>query len=214
MSETSTVKLTKASDSAAMNGKVQHVVLIVHEDGRLVINGSSNLVDAVVLDEALSFSLERTLRSNFSKDNQSSTGISSYPLLPVSPFSPDWNLLPIDVIRGIFISMLNSRGIVRSGRKRSLGSGDAPPGWPEDVKPWSEYKGATRSGLKKNDLTQIIIKLLEGAGLNPSNHVKNTVNPTPIFPPPAPCPIEDLFANFNDSNEDTGKLLKCILQLL
>ena len=61
-------------------------------------------------------------------------------------------------------------GYGHAGHKKTNGVGPAPLGWPEDLD-WSKYKGSTSSQLRVNDVTRIIISMLEAAGYDPATHV-------------------------------------------
>ena len=64
MSEIATSKLFKSSDLASRDN-VQHVVLVMTPDGRLRVNGSHNMVDAVNLDPNIFNFLENKLRTSY-----------------------------------------------------------------------------------------------------------------------------------------------------
>ena len=52
-----------------------------------------------------------------------------------------------------------------------LGEGAAPVGWPANID-WSKFKGSTRSGLKIDEVTTIIISMLQAVGFSSETHVK------------------------------------------
>ena len=68
--------------------------------------------------------------------------------------------------------MLTRGGYSRNGRNKALGSGEAPPGWPEYIISWANYKGACRSGLTAPQITNIIIQLLRGVNLDENTHIR------------------------------------------
>jgi hypothetical protein len=56
--------------------------------------------------------------------------------------------------------MLSCAGYGRSEWGKKLGEGVAPVGWPAKFD-WSKLKGSTRSGLKIDEVTSIIISMLQ-----------------------------------------------------
>ena len=96
----------------------------------------------------------------------------SYDPLPCSPYTSDWKGLGNAMVRAVLRKMLQTNGYRRSGRNAKLGVGSPPPGWPEHIILWTNYKGSTTSGLTVVQVTQIIIAMLEAAGLDPSTHVQ------------------------------------------
>ena len=63
----------------------------------------------------------------------------SYPLLPVSPFSPDWSKRGSTMmIRNALKGMITAAGYGKYGKK--LGTGPPPLGWPEEVS-WDTFEG-------------------------------------------------------------------------
>jgi len=122
-----------------------------------------------VKNEILNLSIQsETLESTQMND----TAMMSYDLLPCSPYTPDWRSLGGGILRRVLTKLLVSAGYKRSGKIARLGVGSPPPGWPEDIIPWPNYRGTTRSGLKNTEVTRIIISLLEAAGLDPATHVQ------------------------------------------
>jgi len=107
-----------------------------------------------------------------SDEGMMDTDMVSYDPLPCSPYTSDWKALGNAMVRGVLRKMLQTAGYRRSGKIAKLGVGSPPPGWPEDLFPWARYKGSTTSGLTVSQVTQIIISMLEGAGLDPSTHVQ------------------------------------------
>ena len=119
--EVKRAKLIKASDKA-VDGRVQHVLLTVSSDGRVNINGSNNLVNAIRRDDNLVKNVENTLKENFSREEDIQPEfVVSYPLLPCSPNSDEWKKLSIDKLRSILTKMINANGILRSGKRKVLG---------------------------------------------------------------------------------------------
>ena len=53
-----------------------------------------------------------------------------------------------------------------------LGVGPAPIGWPNTV-PWEGFSGTTRSKLSKDEITGIILSMLQTVGFDPNQHVIN-----------------------------------------
>ena len=141
-------KLMSASDNAAKNG-VQHIVVAVAADGRLRINGSMGMVEALMNDNDLYSSLSLLLKANYVRDGlvNGSAGNCPYPRLPCSPFSDAWKKVSSVAVRALLNSMMAAYGHARPGARRSLVMGEAPRGWPEEF-PSEDFHGASRSGLK------------------------------------------------------------------
>jgi len=95
----------------------------------------------------------------------------SYDLLPCSPYSPDWKMLGSAMVRTMLTKMLGTARFRGSGKEGKLGVGYPPAGWPDDILPWSRYKGSTRSRLSFPQVTSIIISMLKAAGVDPETHV-------------------------------------------
>ena len=170
MSEQDMVKLTRASDKAA-EVKVQHILLSVTQDGQVHLNGSDNLIRGLVAQPDLFKQLKSNIEANKLDEGSavSPAGGVVYPLLPCSPYSKDWP--GSKEVRGILTRMLARAGYSRNGRNQSLGSGVAPVGWPEETISWASYKGSCRSGLRSEQVTHIIIKLLRATGLDEKTHI-------------------------------------------
>ena len=170
MSEQDMVKLTRASDKAA-EVKVQHILLSVTQDGQVHLNGSDNLIRGLVAQPDLFKQLKSNIEANKLDEGSavSPAGGVVYPLLPCSPYSKDWP--GSKEVRGILTGMLARAGYSRNGRNQSLGSGVAPVGWPEEIISWASYKGSCRSGLRSDQVTHIIIKLLRATGLDEKTHI-------------------------------------------
>lgn len=169
MSKASSQRLTKASDLAARD-QVQHIVLMVAHDGRLKITGSSNMVDAIYGNEELYDQVEKAMQASYKTEGDVvPQQILHYPVLPCSPFTPEWENLPSTKVRKILTQMLDSSGYGRSGNKRKLGLGPSPPGWPEKF-PWDSFSGATRSKLTKLEITEVITSLLLAANCDLATH--------------------------------------------
>ena len=54
-----------------------------------------------------------------------------------------------------------------------LGVGDGPLGWPQEIIPWADYNGATRSKLSSEKCTAIIIALLRAANIDETTHIQS-----------------------------------------
>ena len=174
-------KLLKASTQACKEN-LQHLFIVLTEDGRMQINGSLNFVNSVNANEELLTTIHQTLSSNVMKEGEIlSAQVLDYPLLPCSPFSPEWK--GSAKIRGILTAMLSRLGYCDGGAAKKLGLGDAPHGWPANILPWADFKGATRSKLTVHQVTEIIVSMMRGAGLNPETHVA---------PPPDAVLAEDI----------------------
>ena len=146
-------KLIKASDDAVIK-EVQHILVAVKPDGTIIINGSSNSVNAVVGNQALYSSLQDAMINNRKKDGERlvTTKVYAYSPLPVSPFSPQWK--GSSMIRKVLDGMVTTAGYGKYGQK--LGQGAPPLGWPVDVAPWEGYVGAARpnTNTKKSPSNQ------------------------------------------------------------
>jgi len=104
-------------------------------------------------------------------DDMMSKDMMPYDLLPCSPYSNDWRALGSSMVRGVLTKMLGTAGYGRCGKIAKLGVGSPPAGWPGDVISWPGFKGSTRSRLTFPQITEIIISMLEAAGLDPETHV-------------------------------------------
>ena len=171
MSDKEMVKLVRASDKAA-KAKVQHIMLAITADGQVHLNGSTNLIQGITDQPGLFDMLKTNMKANQLEEGSdiTPTGSLVYPLLPCSPYSNEWP--GSKKVRNILTSMLTRGGYSKNGRNQALGSGVAPPGWPENVIPWANYKGACRSGLTSLQITDIIIQLLRGVDLDENTHVQ------------------------------------------
>ena len=63
------------------------------------------------------------------------------------------------------------------GTRKVSGVGPSPPGWPEHIIPWADYKGATKSHLSSGQVTEIIVTLLQAAQIDPATHVRENIVP-------------------------------------
>ena len=63
--------------------------------------------------------------------------------------------------------MLNVAGYGFGGSRKVLGQCYPPEGWPDHFVQWATFKDASRSGLKIEQLTEIITGLLRGANIDP-----------------------------------------------
>ena len=117
-------KFEKASSKATTDG-IQHLVLTM-QDGKLVIRGSSNFVLPLADDPGLCERLRDFMQDKTVEDGgvliHATNKMPAYKLLPVSPFSPEWNGQDAAVIRKILTEMLNEAGFKATGRKRTLGT--------------------------------------------------------------------------------------------
>ena len=170
MSDQEMVLLCRASDKAA-KAKVQHVMLAITADGQVHINGSVNLIQGLADHPGLLEELKSNIKNNKLEEGSevTPTGSLAYPLLPCSPYTTNWP--GSKEVRNILTRMLTRGGYSRNGRNKALGSGEAPPGWPDHIIPWANYKGACRSGLTALQITNIIIQLLRGVNLDENTHI-------------------------------------------
>ena len=171
MSDQEMVLLCRASDKAA-KAKVQHVMLAITADGQVHINGSVNLIQGLADHPGLLEELKSNIKNNKLDEGSevTPTGSLAYPLLPCSPYTTNWP--GSKGVRNILTRMLTRGGYSRNGRNKALGSGEAPPGWPEYIISWANYKGACRSGLTAPQITNIIIQLLRGVNLDENTHIQ------------------------------------------
>ena len=171
MSDKEMVLRCRASDKAA-KAKVQHVMLAITADGQVHINGSVNLIQGLADHPSLLEELKSNIITNKLDEGSEiiPTGSLAYPLLPCSPYTTKWP--GSKEVRNILTRMLVRGGYSRNGKNKALGSGEAPPGWPEYVIPWASYKGACRSGLTSLQITNIIIQLLRGVNLDENTHIQ------------------------------------------
>ena len=170
MSDKSLAKLLKASEQAS-HDQLQHLLVVLTPDGRVQVIGSANIVSCVTENTELYQALHSTMLDNMQTSGATITPsrVIDYPLLPCSPFSPQWK--GSAMIRGVLSKMLLSVGYGKSGRNRKLGVGTPPLGWPVHI-PWANFSGSTRSKLTSKDVTDIIISLLQAANIDPDTHVK------------------------------------------
>ena len=199
MSNKECQKLVKASDDA-VGKNVQHILVIVKSDRSITINGSNNTVQAVLQNANLYASLQDTIANSRVEEGERLEPIKvySYSPLPVSPYSPEWK--GSGMIRKVLDDMVTTAGYGKYGRK--LGQGLAPLGWPVDSVPWEGYAGAgrpytnTNRCLTNQQLTQIIIGMLQAAHLDPATHVMH-VHAQPVHAQPVnaqPVQVQPLHA--------------------
>ena len=164
-------KLVKAS-SIAVEAGIQHVMFSVTADGRYQFSGSDNFVNALLEKEELFTQIRATLLQNVSTGVVSHASFTDllYDPLPCSPFCAQWK--GSARIRKILTKMLATAGYGgRAGRNKQLGVGPAPFGWPAPIS-WVGFSGATRSHLSIDQITQVIVSMLEAAGYNPATHLR------------------------------------------
>ena len=73
------------------------------------------------------------------------------------------------MIRKVLSNMLACIGYGDGGKIKKLGVGDPPLGWPEQI-PWEEFAGVSRSKLTNQQITNIIISMLQAANINPATY--------------------------------------------
>ena len=166
--------LLKASE-AACHSDTQHLVLSVTADGQVHASGTDNLVTGIIEDAELFSKIKDCIRSKVTEQfvGYATTHELAYAPLPCSPLSAEWKEQGNGDIRGVLSAMLVTAGFGRGKGDRKLGVGPAPLGWPAGVS-WANFKGSTRSGLKVAEVTDIIVSMLQAAGLSPDTHVKPT----------------------------------------
>ena len=165
-------KLEDASKKASLNG-AQHFVATM-KDGKLLLSGSENFVVSLAGDDDLCARLQTLMLENVVETNgelpHATNKIPDYPLLPFSPFSSQWSQLGSGDIRKILRDMLNEVGFKARGRKKTLGVGPAPLGWPPNID-WNKFTGTTRSHLSSTEITGIIVSMLTSVGKDPTTHI-------------------------------------------
>ena len=164
-------KLLNASAQASGKG-VHHLLLMVTENGEFRVPGSEDIAVAVYEDTEFFNQLQNKVKENSQALNDATKHMKIFQMvydpLPCSPYSPEWK--GTRFIRGVFRKIMARAGYGKAGHKRTLGVGPAPLGWPADID-WANFKGSTNSGLLVNDITRIIISMLEAAGYDPATHV-------------------------------------------
>lgn len=85
--------------------------------------------------------------------------------------------------------------------------GPAPIGWPNTV-PWEGFSGTTRSKLNKDEITEIILSMLQTVGIDPNKHVINTgagdaalVEDEQVENPVQANPIQADIGNIEEDND-------------
>ena len=197
MSNKECQKLIKASDEA-VGKNVQHILVVVKSDRSITINGSNNTVQAVLQNANLYASLQDTITNSIQENGQrlEPCKVYSYSPLPVSPYSPEWK--GSSMMRKVLDDMVTTAGYGKYGSK--LGQGTPPLGWPVDAVPWEGYAGAARPNTNTNrclsnqQMTQIIISMLQAAQLDPATHVMPVnaqhVQPQPVHVQHHPQPVQ------------------------
>ena len=170
MSKESYEKLAEASRKASEDG-AKHVIATL-KDGKLILSGAQNLVLSLVEDAELFNRLQNLMLEKTNNDEENvlpgTKQLPEYPLLPFSPFSPEWK--GSADIRHILRDMLSAAGFKAMGRKKTMGVGPSPLGWPSTI-PWAEFKGTTRSKLSSLDISEIIVSMLRAVDVDPATHV-------------------------------------------
>ena len=166
-------RFVKASNKAA-NEQVQHVAVVLSPDGNLQMHGSDNFVRYLSNSE-IKDNLLNTLRESVTQEGVAAGLLLTYPKLPCLPYSQAWK--GSAMIRGVLTKMLASIGYGGGGTRKVLGVGPSPPGWPEHIIPWADYKGATKSHLSSGQVTEIIVTLLQAAQIDPATHVREHLVP-------------------------------------
>ena len=158
---------------AASHTTCQHIVLSVFSEGKIHAAGSDNLVTGLVSDIELYRKIKACIKSHVTEEavGYATTHALAYTPLPCSPSSAGWKQLGTATVRGILRDMLVCAGYGRGKGAKKLGVGPAPVGWPAQAD-WPNFKGSTRSGLKVDEVTGIIISMFQAAGFSPETHVK------------------------------------------
>ena len=166
MSEKFLRKFRKISEGAEKNN-VKHLVLVVSDDKKVHIEGSNNLVNAIIENVDVYESL-KTIALDENKNESGRYYV--FDRLPCPPSSPMWKRS--SMIRSTLSKMLNKMGVDFCGSKKVHGQGSPPKGWPDSVIPWSDFKGPSKSHLNNQQLTRIIIDILKAHGIDPETYVE------------------------------------------
>ena len=159
-------KLIKASKDAIAK-EVEHIVIIKHPDGTLTLNGTENILSSLKSNTDLYSGVMEVVMT--SPSGAIPTTIFSYPLLPCSPNSLQWK--SSSMIRSVLQTMITVAGYGKYGKKH--GTGDPPLGWPVKDVPWQGFRGVTQSKLNNEDMTRIILGMLDAAGIDPDRHIQS-----------------------------------------
>ena len=208
MTEKAIGKLIKASDTAASSDHLQHVILMLSDDGQVVVTGSANITQALRYTETFT-DIKKIMVENkqVQGDDVRSSQIIEYPLLPCPPYSAGWK--DTGMIRQILTRMLARIGYGDGGRTKKLGVGDPPPGWPENIS-WCNFRGASRSGLSMQNVTDIIVSMLQAVQVDPYEHVKDTdaVQDVPKVPPVGQeVIVEDLDVDIDNNGPEIVRVV-------
>ena len=166
MSEKFLKKFRKISEGA-VKSNVKHLVLVVTDDKKVHIEGSNNLVNAIIENEDVHESLKTIA---LDENRNESERYYVFDRLPFPPSSPMWKRS--SMIRSTLSKMLNKMGVDFCGSKKVHGQGSPPKGWPDSVIPWSDFKGPSKSHLNNQQLTRIIIEILKAHGIDPETFVE------------------------------------------
>merc|ERR1712129_129097 len=161
-------KLIKASKLAA-DKEVEHVLIIKHPDVTLKLNGTENIIGAIISNPELYARVKDVVLTSPTFQGIIPTTVLSYPLLPCSPYSAEWRKSGSLKIRNVLQVMVTNAGYGKYGKK--YGAGDPPLGWPVEEVPWHSFKGVSSSGLTNEAMTRIILGMLEAVGIDPTTHV-------------------------------------------
>ena len=166
-------KLMQAS-AAASTVETQHILFSISPDGKVLAAGTDNMVTAMLGNADMFSAIKTLMKDSMTKEAvvHANTHQLDYPRLPCSPFSAQWKDVRSSMVRGILRKMLMTAGYGRDGQEKKLGVGPAPAGWPADID-WVGFKGSTRSKLKVDAITRIIVSMLEAAGFSPIVHVED-----------------------------------------
>ena len=162
-------KLIRTSQEAS-KAKAQHILLTLTEENLIRIDGSAKFVEAMASNVGLFNDVKLMMLNNVAQPDEESDAFFSiqYPKLPFPPSSIHWK--GSVRIRTILRKMLATLGYGKNGNLR-LGKGAAPLGWPVDIS-WAEFAGTTRSGLTIQQITRVIVSMLEAVGLDAETHVR------------------------------------------
>ena len=161
-------KLQKASKEAVISN-VQHLMLIVSPGGGVQLEGSHQLVQAVLGDALLHEKLQEILTKTCVPDDIAGRHV-VFDKLPCPPSSKRWK--GSQRIRSILVNMLSKSGYGSSGTKKVSGQGLPPEGWRNDIIAWANFKGASKSGLTNKQLTEIIVGMLRAKGIDPETYIE------------------------------------------
>ena len=165
-------KLCQASE-AANDRDTQHILLSIPADGKVSAAGSDSLVTGMVSDVDFYKKIKDCIKSHVTEE-----AVGLWLILHAG-----WKELGTCVIRGILKDMLSEAAFGRGKEAMKLQVGLSvifcfgvyPPFKLAGCRQ-SNFKGSTSSGLNIAAVTDILISMLQAAGINPETHVQPAVD--------------------------------------